>query len=106
MTSKFTVAWLGGILILLAIYFFPFGQDIVMMYLTGVMGSQRDAWNMMYVITFAFFGIGFLLGGHKYLGINRLSGFFGMIRGNPIMFFGIIIGAYVVFNVVIGGWVF
>jgi len=83
-------------MILAAIYFFPFGQDIVVMWLTNVMGSQFNAWMALYAICFALFAVGFWLGGGRKLGL-KLVGVFRMARTNPILFIIILAVAFFIF---------
>ena len=93
---------LGGIFILLAIYFFPFGQDLVMLQLTEWTGSQVAAWNLMYYICFGLLAAGYILGGHRFLGFRKLGRFFGLIRSNPVLFIIFLIAMYVIFIAVSG----
>lgn len=76
MKLKITLAGIGALCILLAIYFFPFGQDFVVLYLTDYFGSQVMAWTALYFICFGLIGAGLLLGGLKVIGFRQISRMF------------------------------
>ena len=53
MSRKISIAAIREAMIMLAINFYTFGQDIVMLWLTKQTGSQVNAWTAMYLICFA-----------------------------------------------------
>jgi len=81
---KMTLAAIGAVLILIGIYMFPFGQDMFMLWLTGIAGTQQMAWSWLYLICFGLIAVGFMFGGVRLLGISRLAGIFRMLSTNPV----------------------
>ncbi len=102
MLRKRDLMMFGGILILLGVYFFPAGQDIVIITLTNALGSQMAAWNALWFITGGMIIVGLALGGHRWLGGNRLPGMLKMLMSNPLLLIGILVILFILFNVVGG----
>jgi len=100
MKRKLSMAGIGALLIMLAIYFFPFGQDIVMLWLTKQVGTQVAAWTMMYVICFALLFAGAVMGGAALLGGRKLAGIFRMLTSNPLGLIAVLVAAFLVFQYV------
>lgn len=94
---KLTAASIGALFILLGMYFFPFGQDIVMLQLTLITGSQVTAWSVMYVICFALIFGGLAMGGAAFLGMKRLSGMFKMLLTNPLGLIAILVIMFIIY---------
>lgn len=90
-------AGIGALLILIAIYFFPFGQDLIMLWLTKLTGSQVTAWTFMYAGSFMLLGLGLIIGGVKALGVKQLSGIFKYIKRNPAVVITLMVAAFLIF---------
>jgi len=106
MKTKLMMAAVGSILILIAVYMFPFGQDVLMLWLTQQVGSQAAAWTALYFICFALILIGFLMGGLKALPMRQLSRIFRLMATNPIGFVILMVVLFIVSQVafrIIGG---
>lgn len=97
MRWKISIAGIGAILILAAIYFFPFGQDMVILWLTDFTGSQVNAWTTMYFVCFGLLFAGLVMGGAKALGAKQLTGIFRLMRTNPVLFFAVLVSLFIGF---------
>lgn len=98
MKAKLTIAGIGALLIMVAIYFFPFGQDIVILWMTQYFGSQEMAWTVMYLICFGLLGAGILMGGMGALRLRRITGLLKMLVRNPIMFIALLVSMFLIFQ--------
>jgi len=93
-----TLASIGSFMILVALYLFPFGQDIIVLWLTDYLGSQTAAWNALYAITTALAATGILLGGGHVLR-SQFRGIFRFVASKPALFIAIIIAGFLVLQV-------
>jgi hypothetical protein len=100
MKRKLSMAGLGALMIMVAIYFFPLGQDVVILYLTNMTGSQVNAWMVMYMVCFVLLFAGAVMGGAKALGVKRLNGIFRVLVSNPIGLLLLLAIAFIIFSYV------
>lgn len=104
MKAKLTMAGIGAFFIGVAIYFFPFGQDIVILTLTNMTGSQVNAWLTMYVICFALLFTGIVMGGMGRTGTRKLIRLWRMLTKNPLLLIAVLVIGYIIFTKFTGMW--